>query len=67
MKRQWTVDELIDQWTLLPSELALVAASKADHNCLGFAILLKYFQVEGKFPRHKHEVPYCMIKRPFRA
>ena len=57
MKRQWTVDELIDQWTLLPSELALVEASKSDHNHLGYAILLKYFQLEGKFPRHKHDVP----------
>ena len=37
MKRQWTVDELIDQWTLLPSELDLVEASKTDHNYLGFA------------------------------
>ncbi|MDQ5853669.1 MAG: DUF4158 domain-containing protein, partial [Chloroflexota bacterium] len=61
MKRQWTVDELIDFWTLLPSEVALVEASKTEHNHLGFAILLKYFQVEGKFPRHKHDVPYVVI------
>ncbi|MDP9380555.1 MAG: DUF4158 domain-containing protein, partial [Chloroflexota bacterium] len=61
MKRQWTVDELIDQWTLLPSELDLVKASKTDHNYLGFGILLKYFQVEGRFPRHKHDVPHPVI------
>ena len=61
MKRQWTVDELIDQWTLLPGEMERVETSKTDHNHLGFAILLKYFQVEGKFPRHKHEVPPVVI------
>ncbi|UFP95177.1 hypothetical protein ISF26_02685 [Gloeobacter morelensis MG652769] len=40
MKRQWTEQELIEQWTLLPDELTLMA-SLADYNRLGFAILLK--------------------------
>ena len=65
MKQTWNVDELIDRWTLIPDELALVNKSKtrsvgkacASHNRLGFAINLKYFQVDGKFPRHQHDVP----------
>jgi len=61
MKHKWTLDELIDGWTLLPNELALVNSSKTDHNRLGFALLLKYFQLEGKFPRHRGEVPQTAV------
>jgi len=28
MKQTWNVDELIDRWTLIPGELALVNKSK---------------------------------------
>ncbi len=56
MKRQWTPDELAEHWTLLPSEFDLATAT-ADHNRLGFALLLKFFQLEGRFPAFKHEVP----------
>jgi len=62
MKRTWSVDELTDQWTLLPDELVLVNQSKTDHNRLGFAILLKYFQVDGKFPNHQPDVPPAVIE-----
>lgn len=61
MKHNWTLDELIDCWTLLPNELELIGASKADHNRLGFALLLKYFQLEGKFPRHRREMPQTAV------
>lgn len=61
MKHNWTLDELINSWTLLPNELELIGASKADHNRLGFALLLKFFQLEGKFPRHRGEVPQTAV------
>lgn len=61
MKHNWTLDELIDSWTLLPPELDLIRDSKADYNQLGFALLLKYFQIEGKFPRHRREIPQAAI------
>lgn len=47
MKRQWTDEELEAHFTLHSTELDLVGDSKTDHNLLGFAILLKYFQYEG--------------------
>jgi hypothetical protein len=34
---------------------------KADHTSLGFAVLLKYFQVAGRFPRSRFEVPPAAI------
>ena len=43
MKRLWTNDDLVVQWTLQPNELALLEY-KEGANRLGFALLLKYFQ-----------------------
>ncbi len=62
MKRTWSALELVDQWTLLPDELALVNQSKTDHNRLGFAINLKSFFVDSKFPRHQLDVPRAVIE-----
>ncbi len=61
MKHNWTLDELIDSWTLLPIETELGESSKADYNRLGFSLLLKYFQIEGKFPHHRRETPQAAI------
>lgn len=61
MKHNWTLDELIDRWTLLPNELDLVSDSKSEPNRLGFALLLKYFQLEGRFPRHRREIPQTAL------
>ena len=57
MKRQWTHEELLEHWTLSAKELDLVGDSKTDHNLLGFAVLLKFFQFEGRFPSQKQDVP----------
>src|SRR3989440_8419924 len=61
MKRQWTTEELETNFTLLPRELDLIGDSKTDHNLLGFAVLLKYFQYEGRFPSQKQDVPSMVI------
>ncbi len=60
MKRLWTNDDLVAQWSLQPGELALVEY-KEGANRLGFALLLKYFQIDGRFPRQKHDVPVPVI------
>jgi TnpA family transposase len=56
MKRDWTIPELQAYWTLQPGELNLLT-SKNDENRLGLALLLKFFQVEGRFPENKNEIP----------
>jgi hypothetical protein len=48
MKREWTDLEFAD-WTLLPSEAALLA-NKTGPTRLGFAVLLKFFQYAARFP-----------------
>ncbi len=60
MKRLWTNEDLVAQWTLHPGELTLVEY-KEGTNRLGFALLLKYFQIDGRFPRQKHDVPVPAI------
>jgi hypothetical protein len=57
MKRRWTLDELIDQWTLLPNEMQVVNNARTDKNKLGLALLLKWFQHENRFPWRKQEIP----------
>lgn len=60
MKRHWEVDELIEHWTLLPDEQALLG-NKTGCNRLGFAVLLKFFQLEARFPEQKNEIPKPVI------
>lgn len=56
MKREWEISELQEHWTLQPSERRLLA-NKGGENRLGFALLLKFFQIEGRFPESKNEIP----------
>ncbi len=55
MKRTWTSEELLEHFTLLPDELAAVG-NKSGATRLGFAVLLKCLQYEGRFPRSRQEV-----------
>ena len=67
MKRHWTNEELVEHWTLSSKELDLIGDSKTDHNLLGAACLLKYFQSEGRFPAQKGDVPPIVrLTRTFR-
>ena len=62
MKQQWTSQELIDHWELTQNEIVLAQSiSKIDHNQLGYALMLKYFQSEGKFPQRKQDIPDQII------
>ncbi len=56
MKRDWEISELQEYWTLQPLELQLLE-NRNDENRLGFALLLKFFQIEGRFPESKSEIP----------
>lgn len=56
MARKIDEDELIERWTLVSEELAQVAGKRGPTR-LGFACLLKYFTVHGRFPRGRGELP----------
>ncbi len=59
-KAHWDTEELIENWTLLPQELELVS-NKVGANQIGFAVLLKYFQLMARFPDSPKEIPDIII------
>jgi len=61
MKRHWGTDELVEHWTLLPRETELLT-NKTGATRLGFAVLLKFFQLEAYFPQHASAVPTAAVE-----
>lgn len=61
MKRELTQDELIEHWTPAPGEFVLLM-NKSGAGRLGFAVLLKCFQREGRFPANRDDVPNAAIE-----
>jgi hypothetical protein len=53
---EWSSDELIGSWTLVGEDWKLVG-NKSGVTRLGFAVLLKFFEIKARFPRSAEEVP----------
>ena|SRR2546428_10721986 len=60
MKRQWDIEELIEHFTLVEDDLKILA-NKTGATRLGCALLLKCFQLEGRFPSAKYEIPRSVV------
>ena len=60
MKQFWHPDELAHYWTLSGEERALLA-NKTGATRLAFAILLKAFQYDGRFPEDRKDVPHRIV------
>jgi hypothetical protein len=60
MKRQWENEELIEHWMLTAWDLAQLG-NKSGATRLGFAVLLKFFQREARFPTYKNDIPGVVI------
>jgi len=60
MKRNWSLEELRDQFVLTNSELEMIR-KKEKGSRLGFAVMFKFFQDEGRFPRNKREIPKALV------
>jgi hypothetical protein len=61
VRRDWELDTLIDAWTLVEADHELIA-NKYGASKLGFCLLLKFFEIEGRFPRHAGEVPPAAVE-----
>jgi hypothetical protein len=46
---EWEPEELIEAWTLRPGDWDLVG-NKAGATRLGFVAMLKFYELEGRFP-----------------
>jgi hypothetical protein len=56
MRMEWPAEELMASWTLVGEDWSLVG-NKTGATGLGFAVLLKFFEIEAWFPRSAGEVP----------
>jgi hypothetical protein len=56
MNHNWNTEDIIEHFTLLPPEISFLG-SNDPHNHLGKALLLKFFQKEGRFPEDATEFP----------
>ncbi len=54
MRDEWAADELVSAWTLVEEDWRLIA-NKSGATRLGFALLLKGFEADGRFPRRPQE------------
>ena len=61
MKRNWDLEELIEHFTIMPNEMSFIG-NKTGETRLGFAVILKFFQFEAKFPNSKGEVPRVVVQ-----
>lgn len=60
MQRGWEPEELIAGWTLVEEDERLVG-NKTGPSRLGFALLLKFFELEGRFPESGEEIPPAAV------
>ena len=61
MRAEWEPDELIGTWTLTGADWDLIA-NKAGVTRLGFAVMLKFYEIEGRFPAYPEEVPPAAVR-----
>ena len=60
MRDEWELDELISCWTLDEADWRLLS-NKTGAPRLGFALLLKFFDLEGRFPADRSELPAAAV------
>ncbi|MFI6517499.1 DUF4158 domain-containing protein [Spirillospora sp. NPDC050679] len=60
VRREWEPEELIAAWTLLDGDWELMG-NKTGATRLGLGLLLKFFEQEGRFPRHVGELPKVAV------
>ena len=61
MKQRWTEEEPREAWQIWPAEQHMIE-KKRGATRLGFALLLKFFQIEGRFPGGAIEIPAQAVR-----
>ncbi|MGW3028488.1 DUF4158 domain-containing protein [Streptomyces sp. NPDC001221] len=56
VRQEWEPEDLIEVWRLLKEDQERMR-NKSGANRLGFALLLKFFEVEARFPENAGEIP----------
>lgn len=61
MQREWEPEDLIGSWTLVEHDERELVAYKRGATRLGFALMLKFFEIDARFPRHVGEYPPAAV------
>ncbi|WP_234042422.1 DUF4158 domain-containing protein [Streptomyces marianii] len=61
MRQDWEPEDLIEVWTLLEDDMKRVR-NKSGATRLGFALLLKFLEVEARFPESAKEMPAAAVE-----
>ncbi|MFD7490812.1 DUF4158 domain-containing protein [Streptomyces sp. NPDC059832] len=62
VRQEWSPEELLANWTLVDGGWDLVVANKSGATRLGFSLMLKFFELEGRFPDVLEEVPSAAVE-----
>ncbi|GAA3507606.1 hypothetical protein GCM10023075_63760 [Streptosporangium album] len=60
MRAEWDPNELIGSWTLVEGNWELIK-NKSGATRLGFALMLKFYEIEGRFPAGPEEIPQVAV------
>ncbi|MFH8699019.1 DUF4158 domain-containing protein [Streptomyces chartreusis] len=61
MQQEWSPEELLASWTLVEGDWKLVA-NKTGVTRLGFCLMLKFFEIEARFPEFIEEFPQPAVE-----
>jgi hypothetical protein len=61
VKAEWDPDELTETWTLTGDDWDLVG-NKSGVTRLGFTVMLKFYEIESRFPAYREEVPPAAVR-----
>lgn len=61
MRQEWSPEDVVACWTLVDGDWPLVA-NKSGPTRLGFALTLKFFEQEGRFPEFVEEIPQAAVE-----
>jgi hypothetical protein len=60
MRREWSPEDVVACWTPVSGDWELVA-NKSGPTRLGFVLMLKFFELEGRFPQFVEEFPQAAV------
>lgn len=61
MRSDWSDEDLVGSWTLVDADLAADRRTSRPATRLGFALLLKFFELEARFPAGAEELPPAAV------
>lgn len=61
MRQEWSPEDVVACWTLVDGDWELVA-NKSGPTRLGFCLMLKFFEIEARFPEFVEEFPQPAVE-----